>query len=131
MNIANFLRTAVLKNYFLSTSASVLNGFFRTTSFWEATFQNSFLKASSLKLSSLYKLIWRAFCLLLLKKNPSEFLVEQQVKSNEERAKSNEQRAKSNEQLAKSNEQRARSKQQRATSKKFSLPILVLEFEHE
>ena len=39
------------------------------------------------------------------KKNPSEFLVEQQVKSNEQQAKSNEQQAKSNEQRAKSNEQ--------------------------
>ena len=35
------------------------------------------------------------------KKNPSEFLVEQRVKSNEQRAKSNEQRAKRNEQRAK------------------------------
>ena len=43
------------------------------------------------------------------KKNPSEFLVEQRVKSNEQRAKSNEQQAKSNE--------------QRATSKKFHLII--------
>ena len=40
------------------------------------------------------------------KKNPSEFLVEQRVKSNEQRVKSNEQRAKSNEQQAKSNEQK-------------------------
>ena len=43
------------------------------------------------------------------KKNPSEFLVEQQVKSNEQQAKSNEQRPKSNEQRAKSNEQRTKS----------------------
>ena len=48
------------------------------------------------------------------KKNPSEFLVEQQVKSNEQQAKSNEQRPKSNEQRAKSNEQRA-------TNEKFHL----------
>ena len=39
------------------------------------------------------KLIWTTFCLLLLKKNPSEFLFEQRVKSNKQRAKSNEQRA--------------------------------------
>ena len=43
------------------------------------------------------------------KKNPSEFLVEQRLKSNEQRAKSNEQRLKSNEQRAKSNEQREKS----------------------
>ena len=48
------------------------------------------------------------------KKNPSEFLVEQRVKSNE-------QLAKSNEQLAKSNEQRAKSNEQRATSEKSHL----------
>ena len=47
------------------------------------------------KLNFLYKLIWRTFRLLLLKKNPSEFLVEQRAKSNERQAKSNEQRAKS------------------------------------
>ena len=45
--------------------------------------------------------------LLLLKKNPSEFLVEQRVKSNEERAKvtSNEQKVTSNEQKVESGEQ--------------------------
>ena len=64
MNIANFLRIAILKNIFYS-----------------------------------------------LKKNPSEFLVEQRVKSNEQRAKSNEQRAKSNEQQVKSNEQRTTNKE--------------------
>ena len=36
--------------------------------------------------------------LFTLKKNPSEFLVEQRVKSNEQRAKSSEQRTESNEQ---------------------------------
>ena len=41
------------------------------------------------------------------KKNPSEFLLEQRVKSNELQAKRDEQQAKSNEQRAKSNEQRA------------------------
>ena len=46
--------------------------------------------------------------LLLKNKNPSEFLVEQQVNSKEQRAKSKEQRAKSKEQRAKSNEQRAK-----------------------
>ena len=51
--------------------------------------------------------MWRTFCLLLLKKNPSEFLVEQRAKSNEQRVKSNGQRAKSNE--------------QRVTSEKFHL----------
>ena len=58
--------------------------------------------------------MWRTFCLLLLKKNPSEFLVEQRAKSNEQRVKSNGQRAKSNGQRAKSNEQRV-------TSEKFHL----------
>ena len=48
--------------------------------------------------------------LTLTKKTPSEFLVEQQVKSNEQRAKSIEQQAKSNKQRAKSNVQRATSK---------------------
>ena len=49
-------------------------------------------------------------------KNPSEFLVKQWVKSNEQRAKNNGQRAKSNEQQAKSNEKRAKSNKQRAKS---------------
>ena len=49
-------------------------------------------------------------------KNPSEFLVEQRVKSNEKWAQSNEQRVKSNEQRAESNEQRAKSNEQRAKS---------------
>ena len=38
------------------------------------------------------------------KKNPSEFLVEHRLKSEEQQAKSHEQIAKSNEQRAKSNE---------------------------
>ena len=38
--------------------------------------------------------------LAFTKNNPSEFLVEQRVNSNEQRAKSKEQRAKSNEQRA-------------------------------
>ena len=46
--------------------------------------------------------------------NPSEFLVEQQAKSNEQRATSNEHRRKTNEQQAKTNKQQA-------TSKKFHL----------
>ena len=45
------------------------------------------------------------FYLLLLKKNPSEFLLEQRVKSNNQPAKSNKQQAKNNEQQAKSNQQ--------------------------
>ena len=52
------------------------------------------------------------------KKDPSEFLVEQRVKSNEQRVKSNEQRAKSNEQRAKNNEQRAKRNEQKVTSNK-------------
>ena len=40
------------------------------------------------------------FCLLLFKKNPSEFSVEQRAKTNEQRAKGNEQRAKSGKQRA-------------------------------
>ena len=54
------------------------------------------------------------------KKNPSEFLVEQRVKSNEQRAKSNKQRAKSE-----SNEQKVTSNKQKVTSNegKVSLPI--------
>ena len=54
--------------------------------------------------------------LIFTKKNPSEFRVEQRVKSSEQRAKGNEQRAKSNEQQAKNNEQRAKSNEQRAQS---------------
>ena len=81
----------------------------------------------------MYKLIWRTFCLLLLKKNPSQFFVERQAKSNEQgsKSKSNEQRGKSNEQRAKSNEQRAKSKgqraksnEQRAKSKKFHIHMI-------
>ena len=66
----------------------------------------------------MYKLIWKNFCSLLLKKNPSEFLAKQQGKSNEQPAKSNEQPAKSNEQPAKSNEQPAKvtSNEQKVTS---------------
>ena len=56
----------------------------------------------------MHKLIWRIFCLLLLQKYPSEFLVEQLIKSNHERTKSKEQRAKSNEQRAKSKKQQAK-----------------------
>ena len=56
----------------------------------------------------MYKLIWRTFCLLYSKKNPSELLVEQRAKSNEQLAKSNEQQAKSNEQKVTSNEQRVK-----------------------
>ena len=48
------------------------------------------------------------------KKNPSEFLVEQRVKSNEQRAKTDEQRAKTNE--------------QRATSEKFHLFWALADF---
>ena len=73
----------------------------------------------------MYKLIWGTFCLLLLKKNPSEFLVEQRVNSNEQRAKRNEQRAQSNEQQAQSNEQQAQSNEQRATSEKFHLVTFI------
>ena len=40
---------------------------------------------------------------LTKKRNSSEFLVEQRVKSNKQRTKSNEQQTKSNEQRAKSN----------------------------
>ena len=47
-------------------------------------------------------------------KNPSEFLVEQWVKSNKKRVKSSEQRAKINEQRAESNKQRAKTNKQRA-----------------
>ena len=47
------------------------------------------------------------FCLLLLKKIPSEYLAEQRANCNKQQAKSNEQRAKSNE--------------QRTTSEKFRL----------
>ena len=109
----------------------------------------------------MYKLIRRTFCLFLLKKkNPSKFLVEQQVKCNKQRAKSSEQRAKSNEQRAKTNEQRAKSNEQqaktneqrtktneqraksnsnkqkvtsndqRATSKKFSLYVTMVAFQN-
>ena len=53
---------------------------------------------------------------LLLKKNSSEFLVAQRVKSNKQRAKSNDQRAKINKQRAKINKQRAKSNEQRAKS---------------
>ena len=60
----------------------------------------------------MYKLIWINFCSLLLKKHPSEFLVEQETKSNEKQAKSNVQRAKSNEQREKSNEQQTKHKEQ-------------------
>ena len=52
------------------------------------------------------------------KKNLSEFIVEQRVKSNEQRIKNNEQRAKNNEQRAKSNELQA-------TSEKFHLYLLL------
>ena len=69
------------------------------------------------KLNFLYKLIQRTFCLLLLKKNTSEFLFEQRVKSNEQRAKSNEHRAKCNEQKVTSNKQKATSNER----KKFHL----------
>ena len=74
----------------------------------------------------MYKLIWSTFCLLLLKKNPSEFFVEQQAKSNEQgaKSKSNEQRGKSNEQRAKSKGQRAKSNEQRAKSKKFHIHMI-------
>ena len=67
------------------------------------------------------------FCLLLVKRHPSEFLVKQRVKTNEQLAKSrvtrknSEQRAKSNERQTKNNEQRAKTNKQRATSKKFHL----------
>ena len=81
------------------------------------------------KFNFLHKLIWITFCLLLLQKNPSEFLVEQWAKSNEQQAKSNkqqaesnEQRAKTNEQRAKSNEKRAKSNEQWAMSEKFHIP---------
>ena len=99
---------------------------------------------------SSFEVIRKLNCLLLLKKkSPSEFLVEQRVKgdekqakrnkqraktneqrsktnekrakNNEQRAKINKQRAKYNEQRAKSNEQRAEANKQRATSKKFHL----------
>ena len=61
------------------------------------------------------------------KKNLSEFIVEQRVKSNEQRIKSNEQRAKNNDQRAKSNEQRAKSNELQATSEKFHLYLLLNE----
>ena len=54
-----------------------------------------------------FEVIHKLNCLLLLKKNPSEFFVEQRVKGDEKGAKTNEQRAKNND--------------QRATSKKFLL----------
>ena len=59
----------------------------------------------------------------LTKKNPSEFLVEQWVKSNEQRAKSNEQKVTSN-------EQRARSNKQRATSKMLERKIMWLSWHY-
>ena len=51
-----------------------------------------------------------------VKKNASEFLLEQQAKSNKQQAGSNEQQAKSNKQGAKSYEQQAKSKEQREGS---------------
>ena len=65
------------------------------------------------------------------KKIPSEFLVEQRVKSNEQRAKSNEQRAKSNEQRVKSNEKRAKSNEQQAKSFTSCPPRKMVEFLRE
>ena len=56
----------------------------------------------------------RTFLFTLTQKDPSEFPVEQRVKSNEQRVKSDEQQSKSNEQQAKNNEQRRKSKDQRA-----------------
>ena len=108
VNTANFLRTAILKNIW-ECLLLYLTDFLEQLVFREAIFQNSFLKVSSLKLSqfssySQIKLFVQINMENLLftftKKNPSEFLVEQRVKSNEQRAKSNEQRAKSNEQRA-------------------------------
>ena len=58
------------------------------------------------------------FSLFLLRKNPSEFLVEQRVKRDKQRVKSNKQQAKSKEQRAKSNEQQAKSNKQRAKTNK-------------
>ena len=103
VNIANFLRTAILKNIWERLLLH-LTDFSEQLVFRETIFQNSFLKVSSLKLSyfsshSQIKLF-----------NPFEFLVEQRATSNEQRVKSNQQRAKSNEQRAKSNEQQATSK---------------------
>ena len=99
------------------------------------------LKVSSLKLYPSFQVIdnlnflfttqcGELFCLLLLKKNPSEFLVEQRAKSIRQRAKSIEQQAKSIEQQVnshkqqtKSNKQRAKSNKQRATTKEFHLGV--------
>ena len=58
------------------------------------------------------------FCLLLVKRHPSEFLVKQRVKTNEQLAKSrvtrknSEQRAKSNERQTKNNVQRPKTNEQ-------------------
>ena len=63
------------------------------------------------KLNLLYKLIWRAFCLLLLKKIVQNFLSsnEQKVTSNQQKVMSNKQRAKSKQQKVTSNDQKVTS----------------------
>ena len=71
------------------------------------------------KFNFLHKLIWITFCLLLLQKNPSEFILssnEQEVTSNKQKVTSNKQKVTSNEQRAKTNEQRAKSNEKRAKS---------------
>ena len=94
----------------LGAFASVLNGFFRTTSVQRS------LKVSNLKLSefSRYSQI-KLFVqinmenLLFTFTKKKSFRISCRTTSNKQRAKSNEQGAKGNEQRAKSNEQRAKS----------------------
>ena len=69
----------------------------------------------------MYKLIWRTFLFTFTQRTPSEFLVRQRVRSNQQGAKLNEQWTESDEQRAKSNEQRVKTsnegkKEQRAES---------------
>ena len=81
-----------------------------------------FSRYSQIKLF-VYKLIWGAFLLTFTQKNPSEFLVEQRVKSNkhEQQAKSNELKITSSEQNVTSDEQKVKSSDQKLTSNKQKL----------
>ena len=65
------------------------------------------------------------------KKIPSEFLVEQLVKSNEQRAKSNEQKVTSNEWKVTRNEQKVTTNEQQAKSFTSCPPRKMVEFLRE
>ena len=120
--IAKFSRTAIMK-FICEQLLLHLTTFSEQLVFREAIFQNSLSNIfvsnfcfTCLSLNTFISLNNFITCTTFTKKNPSEFLLAQRLKSNEQRAKSNEQRAKSNEQRPKRNEQQAKSNEQRAES---------------